>query len=140
VAALAGAGSLAAALPVDLAAFVVARGLEVLACPFAVDEPLALSGPTLEAFSVGAEAAFTGALEATAWTALFAGLALVAARGEASVATPAFLDDSFAVLAAADFGDALEAFAFTTAPFLVSAASLFVGTISLSCHGEGDRR
>jgi len=141
VAALAGAGSLAAALLVDLtAAFVVAAGLVALACPFAVEEPLALSGPALEAFWVGAEAVFAGAFEATAWTALFAGLALVAARGEASVATPAFLDDSFAVLAAAAFGDAFEAFAFTTAPFLTSAASLFVGTISLSCHGEGDRR
>jgi hypothetical protein len=32
----------------------------------------------------------------------------------------------------------LEAFAFTTAPFLVSAASTVVGTIGLSCHDEGN--
>jgi len=81
-----------------------------------------------------------GAFDATTATAFLAGAALVVTREEASVAAPAFFDDSFAALAAAAFADAFEALAFTTAPFLVSAANMFVGTISLSCHGEGDRR
>src|ERR1019366_6317124 len=109
-------------------------------CPLALVEALALSAPALAALWPDAAGGFAGALDATAWTAFFAAATLVAARAEASVAAPAFFDDSFAVLAVPAFADAFVAFAFTTAPFFVPAASMFVGTISLSCHGEGDRR
>jgi hypothetical protein len=146
-AALAGVGSLAAVLSVDLVGALVAAGLEALACPLALVEALALSATGLALSATGlaalwpdGAAGFAGALDTTAWTAFFAAATLVAARAEASVAAPAFFDDSFAVLAVAAFADAFVAFAFTTAPFFVSAASMFVGTISLSCHGEGDRR
>jgi hypothetical protein len=69
----------------------------------------------------------------------------VVARTRASVAVVAFFDDSPlgespVVLATADFADAFEAFAFKTAPFLLSAATTVVATICLSCRGEGDRR
>jgi hypothetical protein len=158
---LAGVGSLAAVLSVDLAGALAAAGLEALACPLALVEALALSATGLALSATGLAlsatglalsatrlaalwpddtAGFAGALDATAWTAFFAAATLVAARAEASVAAPAFFDDSFAVLAVPAFADAFVAFAFTTAPFFVSAASMFVGTISLSCHGEGDRR
>jgi hypothetical protein len=106
-----------------------AAGLEILA------------GAALEDFWATA-AALAGALEATAGTAFFWVTALLAVtRAEASVAAAAaFLDDSPAVLATAAFADALEAFAFTTAPFFVSAGTTVVGTTAPSCRSEGDRR
>jgi hypothetical protein len=55
-------------------------------------------------------------------------------------ADAAFFDDSIVVLGAAAFADAFEAFAFTTAPFSASAATMVLGTIGPSCRGEGDRR
>ncbi len=133
---LAGTGALPDALPVAFAgAFFAGAAALAFGCAFVAVEALALSGADLEGLRTGAVA-----FVATAGTALFAGTALVAPRGGASVAAAAFFDDSFEVLATAAFADAFEAFAFTTAPFLVSAASVFVGTIGLSCHGEGDRR
>jgi uncharacterized membrane protein len=60
-----------------------------------------------------------------------------AARTEEFVGAPDFFDDAPAVFVTAALAGALEAFAFTTAPFLVSAATTAVGMIGLSCRGEG---
>jgi len=134
--ALAGTGALPDALPVAFAgAFFAGAAALAFGCAFVAVEALAFSGADLEGLRTGAVA-----FVATVGTALFAGTALVAPRGGASVVAAAFFDDSLDVLATAAFADAFEALAFTTAPFLVSAASVFVGTIGLSCHGEGDRR
>jgi len=54
------------------------------------------------------------------------------ARVETSPDTLAFFDDSPAVLGTAALLAALEAFAFTTAPFFLSAATTLVGTVSPS--------
>ncbi len=121
--------ALAAVFAVVFTGPLAAAGLEILA------------GAALEDFWA-TTAALAGALEATAGTAFFWVTALLAVRrAEASVAAAAaFLDDSPAVLATAAFADALEAFAFTTAPFFVSAGTTVVGTTAPSCRSEGDRR
>ncbi|MGA3216922.1 MAG: hypothetical protein ABSD97_14690 [Acidimicrobiales bacterium] len=107
---------------------------------FAPDGLAALAETALEDFCTE-EPAFAGAFVGGDAAAFFAVTPLAAvARGSAPVAAATFSDDSTVVLATAGFADALGAFAFTTAPFFVSAGTTVVGTIGLSCRGEGDRR
>jgi hypothetical protein len=74
-------------------------------------------------------------------TAFVDGTTFAAARAELCAATEALLSSSFVVLEAVALADAFEALAFsTTAPFLVSAATMVVGAIVASSCGEGDRR
>jgi hypothetical protein len=121
----------------------------------------------LAGFAEGLLAAFAGAFTtalAPAETGDFAGAALVAlwaaaagelagrgaffattdlaawVRADSSDGMPAFFAGSPAAFVTAGFAGALETFAFTTAPFFVSAATWDLGTIGLSCRGEGDRR
>jgi len=75
-----------------------------------------LAPPGLEAFWTGTGVAFADAFDPTAGA--------------------VFFDGSLAVLRAAAF----EAFAFTTAPFFASAATLVLDTIGPSCRGEGEER
>jgi hypothetical protein len=87
--------------------------------------------------------AFTEALVAAGFATLvtgFAGLrelAGVALTDLAGAFTEALVAAGFATLAGA-FAGAFEAFAFTAAPFLTSAATLVVGAIGPSCRDEGD--
>jgi hypothetical protein len=98
-----------------------------------------------------AEAAFVGGaafrFAATALSGLAATFVEALARGATVFAVAlalaeeaAFFDGSPVVLGVAGFGDAFEAFAFTTTPFSAWAATMVFATVGPSCRGEGDRR
>jgi hypothetical protein len=139
-ASLAGPASLAGVLPLALSELLDPAFCALAGVGFADVAPPAFAESALEdLWATGT--VFSGAFETTAAPAFFAVVAFAAVeRAEASVGAAAFFDDSTAVLAAAAFADALEAFAFTLAPFFVSGGTTVVGTIGLSCRGEGDRR
>jgi hypothetical protein len=126
--------SLAAAMvfPTGLA-LGAADGLVAVFAP-GLEAPEDLVGSALEDFC----AALRAALATGAGAGFFvAGGFGDAPRPEADLVAPGVGVDSAVVLATAFAGD-LEAFAFTSAPFLVSAASTVVGKIGLSCHDEGN--